>query len=52
MYSDSLIVAAFLFTCGLNVIQVEQLNKDYAEKRISKTDLIQRKLEATDKYLG
>ena len=32
--------------------QVEQMNKDYEEKRISKTDLIQKKLAAVEKHLG
>jgi len=32
--------------------EVDQLNKDYTEKKISKTDLIQKKLNAVETHLG
>ena len=35
-----------------HTVQVDQLNKDYAEKKISKTDLIQKKLNAVETHLG
>lgn len=35
-----------------HTVQVDQLNKDYTEKKISKTDLIQKKLNAVETHLG
>jgi hypothetical protein len=44
------------FPCSLRVsplvAQVEQMNKDFQANKISKTELIQRKLACVDQHLG